>query len=141
MTEYTNAGFLQKTKDGFEGNLNIEDIDISPIEGMFFVYEKDKKQYLWLKRKPMMEYNIDAKKYVFRAREPRWEVYMKKHGYGDVAFTGEFVFLHFKFKIDGIWDKSENGQKKKRINLFVERLPMQDQTIINNINERIKRHV
>ena len=141
MTEYINTGYLEKGKDGFAGKINIEDVDLSPIEGMFFIYEKDKKQYLWIKRKPVMEYDVNLKKYILRVREPRWEVYMKKQEYGQIDFSGEFIFLHFKFKINAIWDNTEIGKKKKRINFFIERLPMEHQTIINNINERKGKHV
>ena len=136
MTQYSNTGYLEKTKDGFEGEIIIDEVDISPISGTFFVYEKDLKQYLWLKRKPILEFNNKRKVYEMRAREPRWEAYLTKKLKGDVAYEGEFVFLHFKFKIVGIWDKSEWGKKKQRINFYVERLPHNQQTIINSINKR-----
>lgn len=141
MTRYSNTGFLEKQRDGFFGELIVDEVDLSPINGMFFVYEKDLKQYLWLKRKPILEFNDKRKVYEMRAREPRWEAYLVKKNKGDIAYEGEFIFLHFKFKIVGIWDKSEYGKKKQRINFFIERLPRDKQTIIININKRKKEDV
>lgn len=141
MIGENNIGYLQKTKDGFEGQLVIENIDISPIEGMYFLYEKDNTQYLWLKRKPILEYDYEEYKYIQRPREPRWEAYLKKQENDAMPYCGEFVFLHFRFSIKGVWDKTDSGKKKKRLNLFVERLPMEKQNIINTINERNSKDV
>jgi hypothetical protein len=51
------------------------------------------------------------------------------------AFVGIFVFMRFKFKIVGFWD-DVLGRDKRRLNLFVDRLPMEEQSIINGINKR-----
>ena len=45
------------------------------------------------------------------------------------------MFLRFKYSIVGVWD-NVFGKDKQRLNLFVERLPMSEQTIINSNNER-----
>lgn len=136
MTSYTNTGYIQKGKNGFEGEITIEDIVLSPIEGKFFVYKKDKRQYLCLKRKPILEYNQEIKRYETRPREPRWETYLQRQDNDNIPYVGTFVFLHFKFKIQGTWDLTDMGKKTKKMNLFIERLPMQEQTIINTISER-----
>lgn len=137
----TNIGYLQKAKDGFEGELVIENIDISPLEGMYFVHKKNGKQYLWLKRRPILEYDMEEGKYIQRPREPRWEAYLEKKENDAIPYCGEFVFLHFRFEIKGIWDRTDVGKKKKRLNLYVERLPMEKQNIIKNINERKMQNV
>jgi hypothetical protein len=54
-----------------------------------------------------------------------------------VAYKGEFAFMRFRFSITGVWDKVL-GKDKQRLNLFVERLPLPEQTIINSINEAKK---
>lgn len=136
MIDYLSNGYLEKGKNGFEGQVVIENINMSPIEGMFFVHDKTKKEYLWLKRKPLLEYNIKENKYELRPREPRWEVYMEKYIGGSIPYIGCFVFLHIKYKICGIWDKNEISKKKQRLNFFIERLPSDQQTIINEINQR-----
>ena len=61
---------------------------------------------------------------------------MKKQMEDDVvAFKGQFMFMRFKFSIVGVWD-TVIGKDKSRMNLFVDRLPMSQQTILNDINER-----
>ena len=44
--------------------------------------------------------------------------------------------MRFRFKIEGVWDSVLGMDKKHRLNLFIERLHMSEQTIINSINER-----
>lgn len=130
-------GFLERKSSGrYEGVLNIEGIDLSPIYGVYF--KDDGKSYLWLRRKPLLEYDKNTESYTERAREPRWEIYLKKQIDDDVvAYKGTCMLFHFKFSVLGIWD-SILGKDKQRLNLFVERLPMNQQTIINGINERKK---
>jgi len=130
------SGYIERTDDGrFEGALDIEGVDISPIEGVFF--QEGAEPMLWLKRKPVLEYVAREMSYIARAAEPRWEAYLKKGKGGAIAYSGIFPFLHFRFSIVGFWDTAIGD--KKRLNLFVERLPMQQQTIINSINERYRR--
>ena len=132
-----NNGFLQRTRDGrYEGQLTIEGIDISPIEGVFF--KQDNKTHLWLKRKPLLEYDSVHEKYVQRPREPRWEAYLEKQGDGTIAYRGKFLFLHFSFSIVAIWDVVL-GKDNSRLNFIVERQDMTEQTIINSIRERNER--
>lgn len=134
IANYTN-GYLERLSSGrYEGVLTIEGIDLSPIYGVYF--KEDGKSYLWLRRKPLLEFDYKTESYRERHREPRWEVYLTKQLDGDsIAYKGEFIFLRFKFQIVGIWDKVMY-KDKNRLNLFVERLPMNKQTIINGINER-----
>lgn len=136
MTENTNRGYLQKEGKEYVGKIIIEDVDLSPIEGKFFIYNKDGKQYLWIKRKPILVYDYNIQRYEKRPREPRWETYLQRQENESIAYVGTFIFLHFKYKIQGIWDITKNGKKTKKMNLFIERLPMQEQTIINTISER-----
>lgn len=132
-------GFLERKPGGrYEGKLSVEGIDLSPIEGIYF--QEDGKQYLWIKRKKLIEYDYKNQTYEKRQREPRWETYLEKQVKNDaVAYKGIFVLFHFKYSIVGIWD-IVLGKDKQRLNLFVERLPMNQQTIINGINERNNRH-
>ena len=51
-----------------------------------------------------------------------------------VVYVGEFYFLRWKFKIVGMWDDVD-GILKQRLNFFVDRLPREQQTIINGINK------
>lgn len=137
MEGYVN-GYLERTKGGsYEGQLRIDSVDISPIEGMYF--ERDGKKYLWLKRRPLLEFDYETQSYKKRDREPRWEAYLQKQGGETVAYKGTFAFLRFKYSIVGVWDRVLGTDKHQRLNFFVERLPMNEQTIIQGINERKRR--
>ena len=130
-------GYLERRSGGtYEGSVFVEKrIDLSPIEGVYF--KKDGETYLWLRRKPALEYDFDTGTYRKRERTPKWECYLKKQVDGDtVAFKGEFTFMRFRYSIYGIWDSVLGNDQKRLLNLFVERLPMSQKTIINNINER-----
>ena len=133
---YTN-GYLERKFDGkYEGRIHIEGVDLSPIVGVYF---KEKgEDYLWLKRKPILEYDETTQTYQEKQREPRWQVYLKKQSDKLVAYRGEFFFLRFRFSIVGIWDRVLS-EHKNRINFFVERMPYDKQYVINEINERNKR--
>jgi hypothetical protein len=132
---YTN-GYIQRTKSGAcEGVVSVEGIDLSPISAVFF--KKDADNYLWLKRKKVLEYDDRSKSYKEREAQPLWECYLKKQSDKDtIAYKGEFVFMRFRFSITGVWDTILGMDKKHRLNLFIERLPLSEQTIINSINER-----
>lgn len=132
--DYVNGHVERKQGGRYEGNLTIDGVNISPIVGVYF--DKDGSKYLWLKRKKIKEYDFNTHTYKEREARPFWEVYLKKEMGSDsiIAYRGEFIFLHFKYSIIGIWDKIL-GKEKQRLNLFVERLPMAQQTIINSINE------
>lgn len=131
-TAYVN-GFLERKAGGrYEGQITIDGVNLSPIEGVYF--KENGKKYLWLKRKPLLEYDIEWRVYRKRPREPRWEVYMEQNKDGVIAYQGECAFLRFKYLVYGIWDKVMTD--RYRINLYVERMEMNKQTIINNINER-----
>lgn len=131
----TSNGFLERKSGGrYEGKLSIEGIDLSPIEGVYF--QEDGKQYLWIKRKYLVEYDYESQSYKKRPREPRWETYLEKQIDNNiVAYKGECYLLHFRFYVVGTWDLVM-GKDKQRLNLFVERVPMSEQNIIKNINER-----
>ena len=134
IDDYVN-GFLERKEGGsYNGRLSIDGVDISPIEGVYFKQEGN--TYLWIKRKPIMEYDFESQTYKTRKPEPQWEAYLKKQVDGNtVAYKGEFAFLRFMYSIEGVWD-SVLGKDKKRLNFYIERLPMSRQTILNNINER-----
>lgn len=136
MTSDVASGWIERQPGGkYEGQVVIERIDLSPIEAVYFKDGDD--NYLWLKRKPLMEYDMESMSYKTRPREPRWEAYLKKQLDGDVvAYRGEFLFMHFKFSIVGVWDTIMGRNNSHRLNLYIERLPMSQQTIINGINER-----
>lgn len=129
-------GFIQRQKDGsVEGNITIDGVSLSPIESTFF--EDDGVKRLWLRRKPLLEYDDKNQSYKQRPREPRWEAYLTKQKDGVIAYKGTFHFFHFAYSIVGVWD-SILGREKSRLNLFVERLPINKQNIINQINTRNK---
>ena len=131
-------GFIERKKGGsYDGTLTVEGIDLSPISAQYFKDEGD--SYLWLKRKQILDYDFETQSYKSRDRKPYWECYLKKQIDGKtVSYKGEFTFMHFKFSIRGVWDSVLGTDDKQRLNLFVERLPMSQQVIINNINERKK---
>lgn len=131
-SEYVN-GYIERRSEGkYEGSVKIEGIDLSPIQAVFFKQESE--SYIWLRRKDALSYNYELQTYVTKKREPRWEAYLKKQTDEDnvVAYKGEFYFMRFKFSIVGVWD-SVDGIRKNRLNLFVERLPMNKQDIINKL--------
>lgn len=134
-TGYIN-GFIERSVDGkYEGRITIEGISLPDISAQYF--KKDGENYLWLKRKKVLEYNEKTMTYVQRNAMPLWECYLKKQIHDDtVAYEGEFTFMHFRFSIVGVWDKILGVEKQHRLNLYVERLPITQQTIINGINER-----
>lgn len=130
------SGYIERVSKGcYEGALDVEGVDLTPIEGVYF--QEDAESLLWLKRKPVIEYNSFEMKYLPRPAEPRWEAYLKKEEKDGIAYRGEFVFLHFRYAIVGIWDIGLSD--RNRLNLYVERLPMTEQNIINSINERYRR--
>lgn len=140
MSDYNDTysnGYLERKVDGkYEGRIHIEGVDLSPIVGVYF---KDKgEDYLWLKRKAILEYDETTQTYKEKQREPRWQVYMRKQSDKLVAYRGEFFFLRFRFSIVGIWDRVLS-EHKNRINFFVDRMPYDKQYVINEINERNKR--
>ena len=135
--DYVNGYIERNGKGEYLGRLKVEGIDLSPIEAQYF--KKDGDLYCFIKRRPIMEYNIEQDRYVTRERKPQIAIYMKKQ-IGDsnvVEYKGEFMFMRFRFSIVGVWDKVlGNDQKYQRLNLYVERLPQSEQTILNSINER-----
>ena len=131
---YTNGYIERKSGGKYEGSVSVQGIDLSPIEATFFKSEDD--SYLWLKRKPIMEYDMESQSYTTRQRRPSFEAYLKKQAENNVvAYKGEFMFMRFRFSISGVWD-GVIGKDAQRLNLFVERLPMSQQTILNDINGR-----
>lgn len=138
-SDYIN-GFIERKAGGkHEGRVTIDGILLDDIEGMYF--EVNNRKHLWLKRKPVMEY--DFKKGAFKTRQavPYWETYLEKvYGDGTVAYKGECVFMRFRYSVTGVWD-AVLGKDKQRLNLFIERLPEQQQTIIKSINENNKKRI
>jgi len=137
--DYIN-GYVERRKDGtYGGSLTIEGINLQG--GITATYFKDDgESYLWLRRKKVLEYDFESQAYHERDARPPFEAYLKKQlNDGTVAYKGEFAFMRFKYSITGIWDKVL-GNEKHRLNLFVERLPLSQQTIINSINESRKKN-
>lgn len=128
---FVNGCLARKDSSYYVGELSIDRIDISPIEATFF--DKDGDTYLWMKRRPILEY--DGQRYKQRLRRPHWECYLKKKKDTYDTFEGTFIFLRFKYGIIAQWDATYDD-KFKRMNIYVERLPMEEQTIINNIRQR-----
>lgn len=135
---YVNGHIERATGGGYNGTLRVEGIDLSPVEAQFF--KKDGDTYLFIKRKPIMEFNYEEQRYITRERRPQVPIYMKKQVDSDgvVAFKGDFMFMRFKFNIVGVWD-AILGKETNRLNLFVERAPKNEQTLLQSINERNKK--
>lgn len=133
IEDYVN-GYIQRTQKGtFEGVVSIEGITLPSIVGVYF--EDEGNKYLWLRRKKVLEYDFESQMYKERDAKPKFEAYLKKQiDDGTIAYKGEFIFMRFKYSITGLWDRVL-GNDKQRLNLFVERLPQSEQTIINSINE------
>lgn len=127
--------YIERKHGGkYEGKLYIDGVDLSPIEGAYF--QQDGENYLWIKRKPILEYDDETETFKEREREPRWEAYLKKQKTENtIAYKGNCAFLRLKYSISGVWDNIL-GKERNRLNLYVERLPMNQQTIINGIIKR-----
>ena len=135
-------GYVQREAGGgFQGKLSIQQIDVSPLDATYFK-DDNNNDYLWIKRKPIMEYDMNTQSYTTRQRKPFFEAYLKKQIDGNkvVAYKGEFMFMRFRFSIIGVWD-AVLGTSKQRLNLYVERLPMSQQTLLNDINERKRKEI
>lgn len=133
--DYIN-GHVQRVSGGkYHGDLTIDGVSLDGgIEATYFV--QDHKNYLWIKRKPVMEYDFESQSYITRKRKPAFECYLEKQVDGDaVAYKGTFTFLRFRYSIVGVWDRIL-GKELQRLNLYVERLPLNEQTILKGINER-----
>ena len=66
-------GYIERRSSGrYEGVLTIEGIDLSPIYGVYF--KEGGKSYLWIRRKPLLEYDNKSETYKERQRQPRWEI-------------------------------------------------------------------
>ena len=78
MEEYSvSDGYIErKAGGGFEGNVCIEGVNLSPIVATYFQHNGE--NYLWLKRKPLLEYDLKTQSYKQRNRRPSWECYLKK---------------------------------------------------------------
>lgn len=128
-------GFVQQVGDGsFSGKITIDGVLLPSISATYF--KKDGDTYIWLKRDPLMEYDFSTNRYYKRNAEPQWECYLKKQPDGNtVSFKGDFVFMKFRYSVVGIWDRIL-GTDKNRLNLFVERKPMSEQTILLAINKQ-----
>lgn len=136
MEDYINGFVERKSSGAYEGSISIEGIVLPNITAVYFKDEGD--SYLWLRRKKVLEYDFESQTYKERDARPQFEAYLKKQVEGNVvAYKGEFAFMRFKFSITGVWDKVL-GKDKQRLNLFVERLPLSQQTIINSINQSRK---
>ena len=132
--DYIN-GYIEQTDAGaFKGRISIDGVSLGAIVGQYF--KKDDETYLWLRRNRVLEYDAERECYKERDARPYWETYLKKGIENDIcAYRGEFIFLHFRYSIVGVFDKVLGTDKLKRLNLYVERLPMSEQTIINKIKE------
>lgn len=136
VEDYTN-GYIQRSQGGaYDGKITIDGIALPAISAVFF--KDNEESYLWLKRKKVLDYDYESQTYKEREARPQWEVYMKKQTDNNVvAYKGEFFFMHLKYSIVGVWDKVF-GTDKQRLNLYVERKPMGQQTLINAINKTKK---
>jgi hypothetical protein len=137
--DYINGHIERKKSGAYEGGVTIDGITLPSIQAVFFVNDNGEK-YLWLKRKKILEYDSKTQTYKEREAKPQWEAYLKKQKDGDtIAYKGNFIFMRFKYSVIGVWDRIL-GMDRQRLNLYVERLPMNEQTIINSVNETKKKY-
>ena len=122
-------GFLERTHEGaYEGEISIEGISLSPIVGVFF--KESGHNYLWLRRKDLLEYDEEECVFKQRKREPQWEAYLEKMMNGSVVeYKGEFPFMRLRFAIVGVWD-TVLGRERQRWNFYIDRLPSDRQNLI-----------
>lgn len=137
IDDYVN-GYIERRQGGrYEGKITIDGVLLPSISAVFFT--NGNENYLWLKRKKILEYDSDTQSYHEREAKPQWEAYLRKQvNNNTVAYKGDFFFLHYGYTICGVWDKVF-GVEKQRLNLYVERKPMGEQTIINAINKKTKK--
>lgn len=133
--DYVNGYVKRNSWGNYTGTLTVEGVNLGITEAQYF--KKDGDTYLFIKRKPIMEYNHDTQSYYTREPRPQVLIYMKKQVGGDgvVAYKGDFMFMRFKFNIVGVWD-AILGKEQQRLNLFVERAPRNEQTLLQSILER-----
>lgn len=132
--EYVNGHIQRESGGRYVGQVSVDGIDLSSIEATFF--EAEGKKYLWLKRQMIKEYDWDNSTFRMRQAKPHWEAYLEKQmDNSTVAYKGVFSFLRFRYEITAVWD-TNYGLDKNRMNLYVDRLPMNEQTILTSINER-----
>lgn len=137
MNEYNGYvnGHIERKRNGlYEGSVTIEGIELQGgITAVFF--QENGENYLWLRRKRVLEYDDVHEIFKERDAKPQWEAYLKKQMDNDVvAYKGDFIFMRFKYSIVGVWDRIL-GKDNQRLNLYIERLPMAQQSIINNIRD------
>lgn len=121
-------GYIELSKGDYVGELSIDGVNISPIIGLLF--KDNGKSWLWLKRKKILEYDFQKGEYYSRTPTPIFEVYLKrKTTNGKISYYGEFVFFKFKYSIVGMWSSN------KRIELYIDRLPDNEQKIVNRLKE------
>lgn len=121
-------GYIELSKGDYVGELSIDGVNISPIIGLLF--KDNGKSWLWLKRKKILEYDFQKGEYYSRTPTPIFEVYLKrKTTNGKISYYGEFVLFKFKYSIVGMWSSN------KRIELYVDRLPDNEQKIVNRLKE------
>lgn len=134
LGDYINGHIERKSGGRYEGQIIVDGVDLSPIEATYFV--QDHKNYLWIRRKPIMEFDIERQQYITRRRKPDFECYLEKQVNGGVVeYKGVFTFLRFRYSMVGVWDRIL-GKDLQRLNLYIERLPLKEQTILKGINER-----
>lgn len=127
-----NFGYIERSRGGYVGELNIDGVDISPISAVYF--KDNGTHWLWLKRKKIMEYSFETGEYTARAPSPAFEAYLvkAKSNQKEYAYKGDFVFFRFKYTIFGVWD--EMMKKTDRLNLYIERKPIEEQNILKRLN-------
>lgn len=131
ITSYSN-GYVSRQQDGgYGGEITIDGVSLGEISAVYF--REDGKTYLWLRRKKKLEYIIESQRFIAKDPKPKWETYLEKVSGKPYSFVGTFMFLRFKYRIYGVWDRNEDA-RKERMNLFVDRLDMREQDIILKIN-------
>lgn len=125
-----NGGYIERTKGEYVGELSIDGVNISPIVGFFF--KDGSTRWLWVKRKKILEYDMETSTFVTKNPTPMFEAYLRKQPNGNIVYRGEFVFFKFKYSIVSFWDDAKTQSK---MTFAIERLPMKEQNILNKIKE------
>ena len=83
IDEYVN-GFVERKQGGkYEGSLTIEGIRLPSISAVYF--KDGEENYLWLRRKKVLDYDFESQTYKEREAKPQFEAYLKKQLEGDTV--------------------------------------------------------
>ena len=122
-----NKGYVEKTRDGYIGQINIEGC-VMNIFCTFWLYEKP--PFLYIERCKKLKFDEKNKSFIEYIPKPIVQIKATKTRKDDnLDFRGSFMFLGFKYDISLWWEDKD----KKVILMDVER--NLEQVLLKRINE------